>query len=284
MKYNPIISAIKTPKVVLREYLHRLPEIGFGWKFPISPEQENDIEAHLAQLSEDGICLLRAYIQDRQLARLQTAFERVLKERGDAAVDPGSAVSFNIMDLDSAFLEIATDPFLLEIIARYYRRSFGLGRADALRIEPMNLGRYGSFQWHHDARGKQVKIQVMLTDVAANGQRMTYLKQSHRQYYSYLRSRGDGSRFEADYRSHPELAARVVDVTGPAGTVGIFDTNGLHSGNRNETARRDTLTFYYPTRESHNYRPLRYRRVDFEQLSRTQQQVVTYNPLHKLID
>lgn len=280
MKHNLLVSIIKTPKVVIREYLHRLPEAGFSWQFCDSPA----VEQILSQLRQDGIALLPGYFQGERLRRLQSAFEQALKIRGEDAGNPAAAASFNLMDLDPVFLEAATDAVLLEVIARYYRRRFGIGRADALRIEPLANARAGSFQWHHDSRGKQVKIQVLLTDVNASDQRMTYLRQSHHRYYSYYRSRGEGSRFELDVQANPEQAARMMDAVGPAGTVGIFDTNGLHSGNRNESRRRDVLTFYYPTRESRNYRALQYRREDVAKLGAVQQQVITYNPLHKFVD
>lgn len=283
MNDHPLISFVKTPKVVLAEYLHRLPQLNFQWKFCNDTSIEPVIQSNLAKLQTDGITILPSYFHGNRLANLQSAFELALANRGEEAGNPGSLACFDIMDINPAFLAASMDKVLLEIIARYYRKSFGLGRADALRIEPLTIDRYGSFQWHHDSRGKQLKVQILLTDVPENGQRMTYLKQSHTQYYSYRRSRGDGSRFELDLNTIPELEKRIINVTGPAGTVAIFDTNGLHSGNRNNSARRDVITFYYPTKESRNYAKLSYRKNDVNQLDDAQRLVVTYNPLHQFI-
>ena len=77
---------------------------------------------------------------------------------------------------------------------------------------------------------------------------MQYLRGSHRRFYTYDRMYGPGSRYERDFQRRPPRPEDVVDVVGPAGTVAVFDTNGLHSGNRNGGARRDTLIFYYSAR------------------------------------
>ncbi|MGH8562132.1 MAG: hypothetical protein ACRES4_09225, partial [Nevskiales bacterium] len=103
MKHNPLISFVKTPKVVMQEYLHRLPQADFSWQFCAAPETRETVETHLARLREDGITLLPGYFRGERLQRLQAAFERALKERGEDAGNPEAAACFNLMDLDPVF-------------------------------------------------------------------------------------------------------------------------------------------------------------------------------------
>lgn len=282
MRRNRYLSPLYTPIFIVKECLHRMPRPAFDWKFgPL----RDDLNPHtaVASLKEDGIVQFRKYFQGEFLNSLKHAFDAIIMERSEGGQgNPNAEYCENILDFDFMFLEAALDSTLLEIIAGYYGKPFAIGRADALRILPFESDRYGSFQWHHDARGRQIKAQILLTDVVPEGQRMTFMKGSHRNYYSHWRGNGEGSRFELDVATRPELETRLVNVAGQAGTVTLFDTNGLHSGNRNNSATRDTLTIYYPT--SRNFGPLRYRSSHLARLPEEKRRVLVQNPRHVLID
>ena len=212
---------------------------------------------------------------------MQRAFDDLMGATPEWDEVPDAKFNGDFFRHDPAFLDAALDERLLAVAAGYYRKPFYLWRADAYRLEPSAPQRYGSFQWHHDTRAKQVKFIFLLTDVAEDGQRMQYLRGSHRRFYTYDRMYGPGSRYERDFQRRPPRPEDVVDVVGPAGTVAVFDTNGLHSGNRNGGARRDTLIFYFsPGRSS---QPLTYPRAQVDALPTRLRRVVTDNPDHALV-
>lgn len=270
------MHSVKTPLFVAKEYIHRLPDPFFRHSFePLRADV--DVDNAVERLKKDGIVSFPAYFDGAFLHRLQENFDEIISKYSmGGGVNPECDFCDDILHYDESFVTAALDNTLLEIIARYYRKRFGIGRADAMRIYPMEESRYGSFQWHHDTRGRQIKAQILLADVPQDGQRMTYIKGSHTTYYSRHRGRGPGSRFEFDMAQRRDVAARVVDVFGPAGTVTLFDTNGLHSGNRNLTATRDNITFYYPT--ARNFKKLKYHKSHLADLPEDKLSVLRYNP------
>lgn len=275
-----IWSFFKTPEFRLKEYLHRRPDPNFDWHFCTGSEGDQAAESS-KQLQENGIIILPSYFTGEKLHRLQSAFNDAV-EGNWCQHNPKAQQCGDLFLQDPVFLSAALDPFLLEIVGGYYKKKFAIGRAAAQRLLPVKADRYGSYQWHHDTRGKQVHLMILLQDLSPDGQRMSYLKKSHHTYYSYLRGRGQGSRFDKDLRDQPDCADRIVEVAGPAGTVAIFDANGLHSGNRNENGGRDQVTFCYVS--VRHWKTQKYRRSQVENLGAPFRQVVTFNPKHELLD
>jgi hypothetical protein len=274
MAHNPVVSFIKTPIFIAKEYLHRKPDSSFDWSF-VEGAQKDEASRHVEKLREDGITLIPGYFQGKTLEVLQAAFARTVDGKGGEG-NPDAHVTTDVMDADPSFLNAALDDFILEIVGGYYQKKFSVGRASAMRLLPSPTVRYGSYQWHHDARGRQVHLMILLSDVSSAGQKMTYLKQSQNTYYTHSRGLAEGSRFEKDINSSPDLTNRIVDVVGPAGTVAIFDANGLHSGNRSLNEGRDTLTFCYVT--VRHFKKLRYSKNFVDQLPKHKQDVVKFNP------
>ncbi len=279
MSLTTFKSAVNTPLFVFREYLHRRPAAEFDWHFVDGSLRDNARQG-LETLKKEGIVIIPAYFKGDMLQRMREAFDRVVRDRPS----PGNTESFGNTEFtqeDSVFLEAALDDFLLEMIGGYYQKRFALGRASALRLDPVSNVRYGSFLWHHDARGRQLHLMILLTDVPENGQRMSYLRRSQNRYYDYSRGLGEGSRFEREVVETEDAKDRIIDVVGPAGTVAVFDSNGLHTGNRNESARRDTLTFCYVSKK--HFKKLHFRKQDVESLPQPKQRVVTFNPHVELV-
>jgi hypothetical protein len=275
-----IWSFIKTPEFRLKEYFHRRPDPKFDWHF-CSGEAAAKAEEGYQRLNEDGIVMLPNYFTGGMLQELQNAFDKSVADKW-CKLNPNSLQADEFFTEDPVFLRAALDPVLLEIIGRYYKKKFALGRSCAQRLLPADTGRYGSYQWHHDTRGRQLHLMILLKDLPADGQRMSYLAKSHQTYYSFLRGRGQGSRFDNDLSADPKLKDRIVEVAGPAGTVAIFDANGLHSGNRNDNGGRDQITFCYVS--VRHWKDQIFRRAEVEKLPEPFKQVVTFNPKHKLVD
>jgi len=120
--------------------------------------------------------------------------------------------------------------------------------APVIRIAPNPSTGFGSFQWHHDAWGKRINMMIVLTEVGEGDQHMTYAKGSHQLRHSY--DKYANSRF-----SHEEFAERcgrmeILNCYAKPGDIYIFDSNGIHSGNRTNGRPRDTFIIEY-SRLSH---------------------------------
>jgi len=279
MASNKIVSLLKTPIFMAKEYLHRRPASNFDWVF-IEPSLKSRAEAAAATLRKEGIVMLPGYFTGEFLERLIQAFGAAIENR-TSPYDPDALVNLDFIPDDSTFMESAMDAFLLEIMANYYQKRFAIARSQAGRLMPTEAYRDNSYQWHHDCRGRQLHLMILLNDIEPTGQRMSYLKGTHERYYTHFRGVADGSRFENDLIEDSPAPDRIEEVCGKAGTVAIFDSNGLHTGNRNSNGSRDSLLYCYVSWR--HWQPIRYRREDVERLSNPFRQVVTYNPYHNFI-
>ena len=198
-----------------------------------------DSAAIARQLRSDGLCILPRYLDGEHLARVQREADAVLQEL--AAGDRGKR-DYNRVDLSRhpAWAQLMLDELVLAAFEEYYGRPIYLATTKLQRLEPTAPYEENAFRWHHDTKGKQLKAMWLLTDVLPDGQRMSYVTGSHRAWrptFSY-----EDSRFT-------DAAARqlgaVVECTGPAGSVVLFDTNGIHKGNRNGGPERDVLVGVY---------------------------------------
>ncbi len=165
---------------------------------------------------------------------------------------------------------------MLEIVGGYYKRRFGIGRASVSRLMPTPPIRHSSYSWHHDARGRQLHMMLLLSDVTSEGQRMVYLKGSQNRYYSHYRGIVK-TQFDQDIATKDVPADQIAEIVGKAGTLAIFDANGLHSGNRNDKELRDTLTFCYVSKR--HFKPIRCKAEDVKALPPLKRELVTFNPL-----
>lgn len=266
---------------VAKEYLHRRRAPSYRFSFA-SPQRQQDARAYFEVLDRDGIVVLPSYFQGQQLRAMQAALDRAVDGRPAKGVVDAQRHE-DALGCDPVILEAALDDFLLEIIARYYGKPFGIGRADATRLMPTPPKRSDSYQWHHDTRGRQIHMMILLSDVSPDGQRMSYLRGTHNIYYDRFRGSGHGSRFETELRGDPSITDKVFELVGPAGTVGLFDSNGLHSGNRNDREKRDCFLFCYVSHRRH-FKPVSCPRSLVMGLSPAKRELVQMNPMLTLLD
>jgi hypothetical protein len=112
---------------------------------------------------------------------------------------------------------------------------------------------------------------------------MTYLRGSHGRYYDYYNGIVDThTRFNNEVDSNKNLHDNLVEVIGPPGTITLFDSNGLHSGNRNDVERRDCLIINYASWR--HFKKVRINKSDFLGLPQYKQHVLTFNPKLELVD
>jgi ectoine hydroxylase-related dioxygenase (phytanoyl-CoA dioxygenase family) len=278
MKHSRISSFIKTPPYLIKEYLHRRPVRGYRSGF-VNGEDRSRAASAIDAMRREGIVILPNYFSADKLREFRSAFTRATEERPNAYT-PDSAYNDDIMSVDPVFADAALDPFLLEIVGGYFRRPFGLAIAAATSLRPTPPVRQSSYRWHHDARGRQVNLMIFLSDVTPRGQRMSYLRGSHDRYYGYYRGVAHPM---FDDEMLGALNDSVMEVVGPAGSVALFDSNGLHSGNRNDVEGRDTLNINYVTSKRH-FKKVSYRKSDLSTLTPNRREVVTANPRLQVVD
>jgi hypothetical protein len=271
---------LRSAVFVTKEYFHRRPDRKYTPAF-LQNGKVDEANQHLKTLERDGIVVIPGHFKGEQLATLQALFDKAVEGKPTEGVE-NSFSEANGCGAGMPILQAALDDMLLQIIGSYYKKEFGLGRGNAVRLLPTPPKRSESYQWHHDTRGRQIHGMILLNDVSPEGQRMSYLKGSHNVYYDRFRGESHGSRFENDVATQGAIRGDVVELAGPAGTVGLFDSNGLHSGNRNEKEKRDCLLFCYVSHPRH-FKPVALKREELAQLPPHKRELVEMNPRLKVI-
>jgi hypothetical protein len=216
---------------------------------------------HLEELRRDGITRLSGLVLPAALEAMRRSFEDFVRrldaaaatqaeDRGDVTeseeyFDSGSRQysSNDPFTFSRALLEVCLKPELTSLINRYLGKTAYITQGVALRIAPNPSTGFGSFQWHHDAWGKRINMMIVLTEVGEGDQHMTYAKGSHRLRHSY--DKYANSRFNQDEFAEHCGQMEVLNCYAKPGDIYLFDSNGIHSGNRSNGRTRDTFIIEY---------------------------------------
>lgn len=211
---------------------------------------------HAQQLEEEGIVILPAYFSGDILKQMQMDFEKWAPQ--EPTEKPHKEVYRlkrecleNSIELSSA----AVDPYLNDLVAYYWGKPIYLAEVSGRRLEPCEPYEYGAFQWHHDCKRKQIKVFIFLNEVPEDGQVMHYIPKTHKIVHwdlNYDKSRYSHGKIESWFKKY----SPPLNCSCPAGTVAIFDTNGLHRGNRNFGPRRDSWTFNFNGGNRRQFQPI----------------------------
>jgi hypothetical protein len=243
----------------LREALVRVPDPWF--QFTQGGALAPRYRQHLDELRRDGITRLSGEITPAALTELQKAFADFVARldrggRSSANYDGDITLTEEYLDPEGrqyssnepftfcrALIEVCLKPELTALINAYLGKRAYITQGVAYRLDPNPTTGYSSFQWHHDAWGKRINMMIVLTEVGERDQHMTYAKGSHRFHHPY--EKFVNSRFSPE-----EFAARcghleVLNCYAKPGDIYIFDSNGVHSGNRTGGRTRDTFIIEY---------------------------------------
>lgn len=143
----------------------------------------------------------------------------------------------------------AADGHLLSIVADYFHRKPFLSEGDYRKVLPLDLKAheqidpkfkqgYSSSHWHYDLRARSLKVMIYLTDVGEDDQNFAYCKGTQ---HGFRSMKYEKSRFTDEQMKD----ADVLECYGKAGTVIIFDPNGIHRLRRKPTRARETITLNY---------------------------------------
>ncbi len=203
-------------------------------KFSQNPQFKSWAE----ELDREGVLILPSYLGNEDLQACIEDYSHVRNVKNEA--DQYTWIDPSHLKCSIPFSKLATDPMLVGLTSYYWGKDVSLARVEAYILRPYESSEYGSFQWHHDCEHKRIKVMTLLTDVEADGQRMEYLPGTHKTWRTWKNY--DESRYTDEEVSQHQ---RKISCHGPAGTVVLFDTNGIHRGNRNTVGVRKVWTNVY---------------------------------------
>ena len=241
--HTKLRSFLKTPFFVLRQLRQRRKHLFFNWDFGTSDSRLT--ESSISNLRKNGISFLPNLLDAESLAACQAEYLRFI-EKNKNPYAPSSFLTNNFLDQSKFLSLLALNPTVLDIISGYLGKTFYLTRTEAVRTYPLETSSAGSYQWHHDCQGRQVHLMFLPFGHERGCQGMKYLRGSHNRIYGHYSGLSIGSRIDVDEQKY---AKRIIEVAGCAGTVALFDANGLHSGVRSKSKTRDAVIFCYSSRK-----------------------------------
>ena len=188
-----------------------------------TPEQD----AIVLALERDGIAPISGLLPPESLRAMQEAYRRVLGHlswsttRGFQQTDPYRRMVEDILTLDPAFQGLALHPRLQEILRAYLGSDYVLTEVKGWETVATRADFHG---WHNDAWydhslpevPREVKLGVYLTDVETG-------------HFSYIKGTHVNNRHRHwNDREIAGMRDRIADMKGPAGSMFLFDTAGIH--------------------------------------------------------
>lgn len=240
--HSPPLNPVRSEVRQIQDYFHYRPLLRYKAEDVVRGGVSSLAVAELLRLR--GICVLENVLDRQRLLACRDELDSLFVDsegRPVGLTDVPGTYSRQIGGVQqSVFAELVLDDVILAAVEAYYARPIYLTEVQVNRLEPVERYEGDSYQWHHDMKGKYVKAMWLLTDVPVEGQRMSYVAGSHR--LKHRTTRYEESRF-TDAQAH--VYGEVVECVAPAGSVVVFDTNGIHRGNRNRGPRRDVVFGVY---------------------------------------
>jgi hypothetical protein len=182
-----------------------------------------------AELDRNGIIVLPDVVSPEQLRGMQTAFEvRLQRVRwnnfdGYQRTELYRHMIEDVLLLDQGFVDLALHPLVKQVLTRYLGTEYELTEAKGWRSLPTSYDFHG---WHGDTWydqaiektiHREIKLGIYLTDVKSGA--FKFLKGSHRKQHPR----------NLDKAQVGELPlSDVIELSGVAGTVFMFDTSAIH--------------------------------------------------------
>lgn len=186
-------------------------------------------EAFAKELETEGIVVLENLLSAEQLEGMQQSFEARLSGirwnnvEGYQKTERYRHMVEDVLLLDQGFVDLALHPLVKEILGSYLGTTYELTEAKGWKSLPTKRDFHG---WHGDAWydqstateiHREVKLAMYLTNVRSGA--FNFIKGSHRQQHP---------RHVKNQEVESMVDARVLELTGTAGTAFLFDTSGIH--------------------------------------------------------
>ncbi|HEX3279724.1 MAG TPA: phytanoyl-CoA dioxygenase family protein [Pyrinomonadaceae bacterium] len=188
-----------------------------------------EVDAVFSRLQQDGIAVVNGLVPLAALHAMQKAFGARLQRirwnnlEGYEKTEPYRHLVEDVLMLDQGFVDLVLHPLVKAVLNRYLGDDYELTEAKGWKSLPTKRDFHG---WHGDAWydqsagatiHREVKLAIYLTDVRSGG--LNYIKGSHQKQHPRIVKNAEVASV---------LSEQILDVTGPAGTVILFDTSGIH--------------------------------------------------------
>jgi Phytanoyl-CoA dioxygenase (PhyH) len=215
---------------------------------PIAAQEPADSEGErlAAHLEMDGIVVLPGIVTPHQLQGMQTAFASRLKRvrwnnfEGYQRTELYRHMVEDVLQLDQGFMDLALHPLVKDILTRYLGTEFELTEAKGWKSLPTSYDFHG---WHGDtwydqateqAIHREIKLGMYLTDVKTGA--FKFIKGSHRKQHPRNLTKAEVHDLPLD---------DLIEVSGSAGTVFMFDTSAIHRQSIPIVEPRQAIFFGY---------------------------------------
>lgn len=242
----------------IRQELQRLKEPQYLDESALDPE----VEQTLRQLRRDGVVKISGLLTPNQVADIQQTFSawgesiETKRARGDAEFvhydqeeywheAHRSYVTNDAFVHSQSFAQVCCHPRLTTTANYYLGKAAHIKRAYFMRYLPQEPMDRNQFRWHHDMEDRQLKIMLLLSEVGEDDQFMSYIPGSHNAFHPYERFLKNALDF--DYCESYLSEIKEFRTLGTAGDLFLFDSNGMHRGNRSEGRSRDALFVEFTT-------------------------------------
>src|SRR6266550_2529590 len=198
---------------------------GFLRAMPDSAE----VDAVLSRLQQDGVAILPELVSPQSLAAMQEAFAARLQRirwnnfSGYEKTEPYRHLVEDVLTLDQGFVDLALHPLVKGVLNRYLGTEYELAGAKGWKSLPTKYDFHG---WHGDTWydqateqtiHREIKLAMYLTDVKSGA--FKFIKGSHRKHHPRNLNKAEAGALPF---------ADLFELSGPAGTVFMFDTSAIH--------------------------------------------------------
>jgi hypothetical protein len=227
------------------------------------PAEGSEVGAALAkELELRGIVRVSGLVTDDSLGRMRAACDAFVAriDRARAAgrgvkrhydeeehwwPDDRAYVTNNAFRGTPDLVALAGHPLLREVAIRHLGDPVFVQRGVGMRYLPGRCSEREMFRWHHDMEEQRLKVMVLLGDVGASDQVMSYACGTHVLMHPYEMF-FDNPCPLAYCREALGRELEIVQATGRAGDLILFDSNGAHRGHRRDDAPvRDAFFIEY---------------------------------------
>jgi hypothetical protein len=198
---------------------------------PLTPSARHQwpVDELTTELDRNGIIVLPDILAPEQLRGMQKAFESQLHRmrwnnfEGYSRTELYRHMVEDVLLLDQAFVDLALHPLVKQILNQYLGTEYELTEAKGWRSLPTSYDFHG---WHGDtwydqeiekSIHREIKLGIYLTDVKSGA--FKFVKGSHRKKHPRNLNKLEVGELPL---------ADVLELSGPAGTVFMFDTSAVH--------------------------------------------------------
>jgi len=218
--------------------------------------QSRQARQFVQHMRSAGIVHAPRFIRRRRLRRIQAEIDcsidllgrtdfRQYDQRHYWREEQQALVFNDALAMSAELANFCRSPALVQTANHYLGKTAHIKRVYGMRYLPKEPPDSHQFGWHHDMEDRMFKVMVLLSDVSATDQYMSYVAGTQDTFHPYPCFLHNSLSFE-QIGADPDTA-HIVNTIGRAGDVFFFDPNGMHRGNRTLGAARDAVFIEFTT-------------------------------------